>query len=449
MANKKFDVFVIGGGSAGQAVAKSCAEAGMSVAITERRDYGGTCPLRGCDPKKALLASTEVLEFARHMNGNGIVKLPKLLWSDMQKFKKTFTKPIPKASKDSLKELGITVFSGAASFLSETTIAVGDEIIEADKFVIATGLKPIELPIEGAALLKTSEDFLNLKKLPEHLVFVGGGYIGMEFAHMAARAGVKVTVIHSHERPLQGFDPDLVDTLVAYSKKIGVKFLFNAKVNKVKEGKNKLKVYYEHEDTTKHIKANIVFNTAGRVPAVDQLDLEKAKVSFSEKGIDVNEYLQNAGNMNIYACGDVTDHGLPLTSMTGPEANTVSANIIKGNKVKVHTPVIPSVVYTLPNLASVGLSEEEAKKRYKNVLVNHESAADWFNARRINAPIYAYKILINERTKAIVGAHIIGPHAGETINLFSLAIRKEMTVDDMKAIVFTYPSWGYDVNRML
>lgn len=116
MANKKFDVFVIGGGSAGQAVAKSCAEAGMSVAITERRDYGGTCPLRGCDPKKALLASTEVLEMANNMKGNGILTIPKLSWKDMQKFKKTFTKPIPKASKDSLKELGITVFFWCSFF---------------------------------------------------------------------------------------------------------------------------------------------------------------------------------------------------------------------------------------------------------------------------------------------------------------------------------------------
>lgn len=449
MANKKFDVFVIGGGSAGQAAAKTCAVAGLSVAITERSDYGGTCPLRGCDPKKALLAATEVLEFAKNMNGKGIVKLPKLLWSDMQKFKKTFTKPVPKAAENGLKDVGVITFSGAASFLSENTIAVGDEIIEANKFVIATGLKPLELPFEGAQYLKTSDVFLDLKKLPGHVVFVGGGYVGMEFAHMAARAGAKVTIIHSHERPLNGFDPDLVDMLVEYSKKIGIKFLFNAKVNKVKKGKKKFKVYYEQNEKTKHIKASMVFNTAGRVPAIDTLDLEKAKVSFSAKGIEVNEYLQNTKNKNVYACGDVTDHGLPLTSMTGPEANTVSANIIAGNKTKVNTPVIPSVVYTLPNLTSVGLSEEDAKKRYKNVLVNYESATDWFNARRINAPIYAYKVLINERTKAIVGAHIIGPHAGETINLFSLAIRKEMTIEDMKTIVFTYPSWGYDVNRML
>ncbi|MBO0591625.1 NAD(P)/FAD-dependent oxidoreductase [Cellulophaga sp. E16_2] len=449
MANKKFDVFVIGSGSAGQAVAKTCAKAGLHVAITERRDYGGTCPLRGCDPKKALLAATEVLEFAKNMNGNGIVKLPRLLWSDMQKFKKKFTKPIPKAAEESLVALGVVTFSGEASFLSEDTMVVGDEIIEADKFVIATGLMPLELPIEGAEYLKMSDDFLNLKKLPEQLVFVGGGYIGMEFAHMAARAGAKVTVIHSHERPLNEFDPDLVDVLTDYSKKIGIKFILNAKVNKVKKGKKKFKVHFEQNGQTNHIKANMVFNTAGRVPAIAMLEIEKANVAYSAKGIEVNEYLQNTKNKNVYACGDVSEHGLPLTSMTGPEANTVSANILEGNKVKINTPVIPSVVYTLPNIASVGYSEEEAKKRYKNVTVNHESATDWFNARRINAPVYAYKVLVNERTKAIVGAHIIGPHAGETINLFSMAIRKEMTIDDMKEIIFTYPSWGYDVNRML
>lgn len=449
MANKKFDVFVIGGGSAGQAVAKACAKAKMNVAITEGRDYGGTCPLRGCDPKKALLASTEVLEMANNLKGNGVLSIPKLSWKDMQKFKKTFTKPIPKAAKNSLKELGITTFSEEASFLSQSTITVGDEIIEAKKIVIATGLKPLELDIDGAEYLSTSGDFLNLKKLPENIVFVGGGYIGMEFAHMAARGGANVTVIHSHERPLQGFDPDLTDKLTEYSKKIGIRFLFNSKVSAVKKGKRKYKVHYQTNEKDKHVKADIVFNTAGRTPAVDGLNLDKANVAYSEKGISVNEYLQNTSNENVYICGDVSEHGLPLTSMTGPEANTVSANIINGNKSKINTPVIPSVVYTIPNLASVGLSEEGAKKRYKNIEVNFEHAEDWFNARRINAPVYAFKVIINERTKAIVGAHIIGPHAGETINLFSMAIRKEMTVDDIRDIVFTYPSWGYDLNRML
>ncbi len=449
MANKKYDVFVIGGGSAGQAVANLCANEGLKVAITEKREYGGTCPLRGCDPKKALLASTEVLELATDMKGKGVLNIPELSWKQMQKFKKSFTKPIPSGSIESLHNAGITTYDGEATFIDENTLSVGDEIIEASKIVIATGLRPIELPIEGAKFMKTSDNFLSLMKLPKSMVFVGGGYIGMEFAQIAVRCGVKVTVIHSHKQPLNGFDPDLVAKLTEYSKELGIKFILDAKVNSVEKGKKKYKVNYLENGVEKHLKTKMVFNTAGRVPNINGLDIEKGNVTLGEKGIAVNDYLQNTTNNGVYACGDVSDHGLPLTSMTGPEANIVIANILKGNKEKINTPVIPSVVYTLPNIASVGYSEEEAKNRFKNIIVKQNLAENWFNARRINAPVYAYKILINERTNVIVGAHIVGPHAGETINLFSMAIRNKMTIDAVKNVVFTYPSWGYDLNRML
>ncbi|MBU2997772.1 NAD(P)/FAD-dependent oxidoreductase [Cellulophaga baltica] len=450
MANKKYDVFVIGGGSAGQAVANSCANEGLKVAITEKREYGGTCPLRGCDPKKVLLASTEVLELATDMKGKGVLNIPEFSWKQMQKFKTSFTKPIPSGSIDNLKDNGVDIYEGNASFLTENTLSVGDKIIEASKIVIATGLKPIELPIDGAKYMKTSEDFLSLKKLPKSMVFVGGGYIGMEFAHIAARCGVKVTVIHSHEKPLDGFDPDLVDKLIAYSKELGIKFILDAKVDKVVKGKKKFKVHFNTDNSkAEHVKAKMVFNTAGRVPNIESLAVENGNVTEGKKGLAVNDYLQSTTNKSVYICGDVSDHGLPLTSMTGPESKTVIANIVNGNKTKIDTPVIPSVVYTLPNMASVGYSEEEAKKRYKNVIVNFDIATDWFNAGRINAPLYGFKIIINERTNEIVGAHIVGPHAGETINLFSMAIKMGMTTDDVKEVVFTYPSWSYDLNKML
>ena len=445
----KFDVFVIGAGSAGQAVAQNCAKAGLKVGITERKLYGGTCPLRGCDPKKALLSATEVIEMAKNMQGNGVLKQPTISWKAMQKFKNKFTKEVPKASENGLIAAGITTYKEEASFINENTLALGSTVIEAKHIVIATGYKPRPLPVEGALYLKNSEDFLSLKKLPKHIVFIGAGYIGMEFAHIAARAGAKVTVVQKDESPLTGFDTDLVHKLTEYSKKIGINFYFNAEVTEIKKRKKKYNIYFNQDNKELHIKANLVINAAGRVPAIDHLNLEKANIAFSEKGIVVNDYLQSSSNALVYACGDVSEHGLPLTSMTGPEANTVSENIIYGNKVKINTPTIPSVVFTLPNIASVGLLEEEAKKRYKNIIVHYDSAENWFSAKRINAPVYAFKVIVNERTKVIVGAHLIAPHAGETINLFAMAIRNKMNTDDIKNIVFTYPSWSYDLNSMM
>jgi glutathione reductase (NADPH) len=140
---------------------------------------------------------------------------------------------------------------------------------------------------------------------------------------------------------------------------------------------------------------------------------------------------------------------LPLTPLSGREGNVVSENILKGNSKKISIPVIPSVVFTLPNMASVGYSEEEAKSRYKSVLVKRASVPNWFNAKRINAPLYSYKIILNERTQEIVGAHLLGPEAGETVNIFAMAINAKMTADDLQGTIFTYPSWANDVKSMV
>ncbi len=197
------------------------------------------------------------------------------------------------------------------------------------------------------------------------------------------------------------------------------------------------------------LKARQIFNTAGRIPSISDLDLEKGNVAFDEKGVEVNNYLQSKTNPNVYACGDVSDHDLPLTPLSGRQGYVVGENLVNGNKKKLDTPVIPSVVFTLPNIASVGYSEEEAKDRYKNVIVKQKSVPDWFNAKRMNAPVYAYKILLNERTEEIVGAHLIGPEAAETINLFTMAINNKMTAMDIKRMIFTYPSWGHDIKNMV
>src|SRR5690606_10865694 len=145
----------------------------------------------------------------------------------------------------------------------------------------------------------------------------------------------------------------------------------------------------------------MVFNTAGRVPAIDELDLKKGNVLYSEKGVLVNDFLQNTGNPDVYACGDVSSYSLPLTPLSYIEAKVVAENVIHGNRKKIDIPVVPSVVFTLPHLASVGLSEEAANKRYQNVTVNYESVPNWYNANRINSTQYAYRIIINESTNKI------------------------------------------------
>ena len=181
MEFKEFDVFVIGSGVAGRYVAKTCAKAGLNVAIADNREYGGTCANRGCDPKKVLLGPTEVLDFAKNLKGKGISELPELDWNSSQKFKKTFTDKIPAGTEKQMEKSGVTLYHQSPKFINKNTLSVEGKTIVSKKIVIATGQIPRVLAMEGAEFLKTSDDFLKLKKLPKSMIFIGAGYVGLEF----------------------------------------------------------------------------------------------------------------------------------------------------------------------------------------------------------------------------------------------------------------------------
>ena len=192
MAFKEYDVFIIGTGTAGKNVAKDCAAAGLKVGISDNREYGGTCANRGCDPKKVLMGISEILDKASKLKGKGITKFPEVSWEDVMAFKKTFVDAVPAFTEKNLDKLGIDLYHQSPRFLDENTLSVEGKTITANKIVIATGQVPMELKIPGREYALVSDDFLELKTLPETMLFIGAGYIGMEFAHIAARFGVKV-----------------------------------------------------------------------------------------------------------------------------------------------------------------------------------------------------------------------------------------------------------------
>lgn len=450
MAFKDYDVFIIGTGTAGKIVAKACVEAGLKVSIADNREYGGTCANRGCDPKKVLLGITEILDRAAKMKGKGITKAPEVSWKDALAFKETFVNAVPAFTEKNLDKLGIDLYHQSPKFLDESTLSVEGKTITANKIVIATGQVPMELPIPGREYALLSDDFLELKELPKSMIFIGAGYIGMEFAHLAARFGVKVSMIDFAPRALMNFDEDLVNLLVKTSEELGIEFHFNAEVSGIEKLRKNFRVNAIQDGKEISAKAEMIFNTAGRVPSIKDLDLENGNVAFSKKGITVNDFLQNSTNKNVYACGDVADSpGLPLTPLSSLEAEIVAHNIIKSNRKKPEYPPQPSVVFTLPNLASVGLSEEEAREKGYEVTVEHKLAADWFNAKRINEKIYAYKTIVDNKTGQILGAHLIGPEAAEVINLFAMAINTKMDYKALKKMLFAYPTWGNDVKGMV
>ncbi|MGB3343182.1 MAG: NAD(P)/FAD-dependent oxidoreductase [Aequorivita sp.] len=462
MAIKVYDVFIIGSGTAGKTVAYDCAKEGMSVAIADKREFGGTCANRGCDPKKVLVGITEAFQISKNLEGKGIVKAPKIDWTALQKYKSTFTAAVPAVTERDLKKAGIEMYHQSPKFLDENTLSVEGKTVKAKKIVIATGLKPMGLKIPGREHLKVSDDFLEMEELPESIVLVGAGYIGMEFAHIAARCGAKVTVIEAGDRPLDGFEEEIVSHLTEASKKLGIEFIFNARVSEVEKLQKNYRVSFQKNDASTSlinhsVTARMVFNTAGRVPSIDDLDLENGNVSFEtrltdgqELGISVNEYLQNPTNPSVYACGDVSASGsLPLTPTSSQEARIVSLNIRKGNHTKMDFPPVPSVVFTIPQLATIGLTEEEAKEKGYDYVVENKSIPKWFNAKRINDDVYAYKTIVDKKRNIILGAHIISSEAGEMINLFVLAMCGKLTTDDLKAMIFAYPTWGNDIKGMV
>lgn len=450
MAIKEFDVFVIGTGSSGKQVAMDCAEAGMEVAIADNREYGGTCANRGCDPKKVLTGVTEIVQAAKNLKNKGLTCVPDIDWSALMKYKNTFTSAVPTVHEKELKEAGISLYHQSPKFLDKNTLSVEGKIVKVKKVVIATGLIPLELKIQGREYLKTSDDFLSLEKLPEEIIFVGGGYIGIELAHLAARCGSKVIVIQSTDRILSEFDSDLTDKLIEISKSLGIKFLFNARVTKVEKLQKNYRVSYAHGNKTETVITQMVFNTAGRVPSIAELDLDKGKVSYEEKGISVNEFMQNTSNPNVYACGDVAVSKLPpLTPTANLEAKILSENIRNGNKTKLPSLAIPSVVHCIPQIASIGLNESDITDKKNTYQINYNEVPEWFSAKHKNEANYIYKVIIEKETNLIVGAHILATNAGEIINLFSMAINQKIKVNQIKNMVYAYPTWGNDIKSML
>lgn len=448
---KEFDVFVIGTGPAGKSVANNCAKAGLKVAIADNREFGGTCANQGCDPKKVLIGLSEIIDRSEKMKGKGITEMPKFNWEDLMAYKDTFVNAVPAATEKALVKAGIELYHQSPKFLDKNTLSVEGKTVKAKKIVIATGQKPIELKIPGREYAINSNDFLELKQLPESMIFIGAGFIGMEFAHLAARFGVRVTIMEFAPRALANFDEDLVNFLQEASEELGIKFIFNAEVAKIEKLPKNFRVIADQNGKLISIDAALVVNAAGRIPSIEDLDLKKGKVEFSKKGISVNWYLQSISNKSVFACGDVSNsEGLPLSPISSHEARLVSANLLNpNNPKKAKYPPQASAVFTLPNLAIVGLLEEEAKEQGFDFTVKQNKVPSLFNAKRVNEPFYAYKTLVDNKTGLILGAHLLGPEASEAINLFSLAMSEKIPAKNLKNLIFAYPTWGNDVKGML
>jgi glutathione reductase (NADPH) len=449
MAHQNFDLIVIGTGTAGLTVANKCRSKGLSVAIIDNKPFGGTCALRGCDPKKILVGFAETLDQVHRFQGRGLNGEMAIKWEDMIAFKNEFTNPIPEKREHSLNKNEIKTFHGTATFTGKNEIKVNEYNLHGNYILIGTGNSAIKLPFEGSEYLIDNEAFLNLKELPKRIAFVGGGYISMEFAHIAVRAGAEVTVINDRPRVLDKFDPFLVDILEKRSTELGIKLFNNSTVSKIRKDNNEFVLEYEAKEGRKHFSADLVIHGAGRSPNIEELNLAVANVAHDKKGIEINAFMQSTSNPSVYAAGDVAKGGLPLTPVASFEAHIVAANILRGNDKKAVYPSIPSVAFTTPHLASVGLTEMDAQTKGIKYKVNKGQTGDWFSAKRLNEKYEGYKVLLSEDGHKVLGAHLLGHGAADTINIFAMVIDKELDTTEIKKMIFAYPTYASDISHML
>jgi glutathione reductase (NADPH) len=447
--DRQYDLVVVGTGVT-SAVASRCREAGWSVAVVDRQPFGGTCALRGCVPKKILVGAADAVQGARDLTGKGVPAGELAIdWPELMRFKHSLVDPTTERTEQAWARLGVEQFHGRARFVGATTLAIGDDRLTGRRILIAAGAVPAPLRFPGADRLATSDQFLDLAQLPARILFVGGGYVSFEFAHVAARAGARVTILHRGARPLEGFDSDLVDMLVAHTRELGIGVELGLEVTGVDTAGAALVVRGTQHGVSRSFEADLAVHGAGRVPDLDHLDLDAAGVKREPRGVTVNQYLQSVSNSAVYAGGDAAASGPPLTPKADHDAGVLVTNLLEGNRRTPNYDGIASAVFTVPPLASAGLTEQAARQAGRRFRASHQDTSGWFNTRRVGERVSAFKVLIEEESNQILGAHLLGPRAEEVINLFAAAIRLRIPADELRQVIYAYPTNGSDVRFML
>jgi len=449
--SEAYDLVVLGTGSAASTAPRLAREQGWSVAVVDSRPFGGTCALRGCDPKKALVEAAQAVDRVWRMEGDGVVAGgAALAWADLMRFKRTFTDPVPEEKESGLREMEVETIHGRARFVGERTIEVDGRRLEAKKVLIATGARPATLDIPGEELLTSSAGFLDLDELPPRIVFVGGGYIAFEFAHLAVRAGAEVAVLHRGERPLERFEPELVDRLAAVTREVGIDLRVEHDVEAIERSGDGLRVHASTLDGSRVFDADLVVHAAGRAPEIDDLDLDAAGIERGQRGVRVDRHFRSVSNEAVYAAGDAagTD-GLPLTPVAGQEGQAAAHNLVLGERRTVDYAGLPTVVFSIPPMTLVGMSEREAREAGIDLRIVQADHSDWASARRRGARAAMHKVLIDRGSDRIVGAHLLGEGAPEIINLFAIAVRHDVTAGDLENALYAYPTDGSNLPYMV
>lgn len=435
------DLLIIGGGPGGYVASIRASQLGMQVSLVEKESLGGTCLNRGCIPTKAYYKNAEVLRSLERMNEFNIEAGP---WSfDMQgarKRKDDIVGNMVTGVKNLLKANGVEVITGQASLEAAGKVRVNDQIFEAKNILIATGSENAVLPIPGIDLpgVVSSTEILELSQVPPRLTIIGGGVIGCEFACIFKAFGSEVTILEAASKILGNLDGELVKRMNVLLKKQGIQVHAGVKVNKIEKQGNTLQVYGEGNKGPSLTESECVLTAAGRRPCTSGLNLDKLSINTDKGFIQVDEKFQTSVP-GIFAIGDVI--GGPMLAHVASEEGKAAVENMAGQDRQVSYHAVPSCIFSFPEIASVGMSQEEAQKKGIEYQVGKFQIAGNGKAMTMGEKDGIIKVLADEEDR-IIGVHIIGPHASDLILEATLMVKEKLTVSQILGMIHPHPTLG-------
>jgi dihydrolipoamide dehydrogenase len=439
------DVIVLGAGPAGYVCAIRLAQLGKKVTVIDRAEVGGVCLNRGCIPSKALIYAGSLFEKISHVSEIGIqVEPPKLHLPQLMKWKDSVVQKLTGGVAGLLKANGCEFVAGEAQFLTPKTLEVktsqGLERWTFNQIVLATGSRPASIPgfeIDNQQILD-STGALSVQKLPKSMLCIGGGYIGLELGSFYAKVGVQVTVVEAGPTLLSGVDPELTRVVAKKLEKSGVQILLNTQVSGCKKSTQGVEVSIQQKLQQKLMMFETVLVTVGRIPNSDQLELGKAGLKTDAKGFLSVDSQRRTSVPHIYAIGDLA--GQPLLAHKGSKEGLVAAEAIAGKKTIYDVAAMPAVIFTDPEIATVGLTEAEAKAKGIAVSVGVFPFAANGRALSVSESGGFVKMIGDAKTGRLLGVHIVGVEASNLISEAALAVEMGAQVEDLALTVHPHPT---------
>jgi pyruvate/2-oxoglutarate dehydrogenase complex dihydrolipoamide dehydrogenase (E3) component len=440
-----YDLLIIGGGAAGSTAASFAKEKGARVALVEQDRLGGTCLNYGCDPTKTLLHIANILYEAKHADQYGLdIPLVRADWPlVLARVEKTLNQirgGTPEEAQKKLQVEGLDLYMGQARFLSPHEILVGDQTLQAERIIIATGTAAVipDLPGLVDAGYLTNVEAVSLPEIPERLGIIGGGPLGIEFAQIFSRFGAEVTVLEQASQILPGEETDLVKSLADLLEQEGIVLRLEAEVQRVETDKSEKQIFFRCDDKKiGKIVVDEILVALGRRPFLDGLNLEAAGVETDEEGIVVKKTLQTSVP-HIWAAGDVAT-SYQFTQVAAAQGELVARNAFADEPEPFDETVIPWVTYTYPSLAHVGQTEKQLREAGTAHETLKTSLAEVDRAVSMGQTAGSIKLLVSPEGK-ILGGHVLAPDAGDVLAPIILAMKTGLSIDDIAEVLFPYPT---------